>query len=243
MTNGTLLSVENLHVSYGPIPVLRGVSVDVPASGISAIIGPNGAGKSTLLKAIFGFARAHSGTVVFGRDEVTNFQPEALFTLGMRYVEQGRSICPDLTVLENLQIATYREKNRRRAAHAIDEILNRFPVLKDKLRERALSLSGGEARMLELGRAFMFEPRLILLDEPSLGLAPSLVQQLATLIQEFAQERGAAFLIVEQNIRAALDIAKRCFVLDLGQKVFEGAPAELRADTRLTELYVGGDAK
>jgi branched-chain amino acid transport system ATP-binding protein len=234
-----LLEVEHVSAGYGGSDVLQDVSLRVADADITALIGPNGAGKSTLVKAIFGFVRVRQGEVRFAGQDITNRPPEAVFRCGLRYLHQDRSVFPRLTVYENLLIAGYHERDRRRVERAVQEVFDRFPVLGARRRQLASRLSGGEQRMLELGRAFMFGPRLILLDEPSVGLAPQLTDELYASIVALARTGEVAFLIVEQNVAKALEVARHCYVLDLGRNVFEGTPTELRHDDRIVELYVG----
>lgn len=234
-----LLEAEDIFAGYGHIEVLHGVSLKVVDSGITVLIGPNGAGKSTFLKAIVGFVKVRAGCITLDSNEITNASPENLYLRGVRYLHQGRSTFPRFTVLENLRIAAYHNNDPKHVQEQIEGVFERFPVLGERRRQLASRLSGGEQRMLELGRAFMFEPRLIMLDEPSLGLAPALTDDLYETIGNLASDSRVTFLIVEQNVSKALEVAEECIVLDLGQVVFSGTPNELLRDNRIVDLYIG----
>ncbi len=231
------LEVRGLWAGYGKTEVLRGVSLRVDDGEIVAIIGPNGAGKSTLLRALYGQADIRRGEVLLDGASLLTTPAHALVTRGVACVPQGRSVFPSLTVRENLDLGVYHE-GRRPDRGRLDEVLAQFPVLGERLRQRADTLSGGEQQMLALARALLSRPRLLLLDEPSLGLAPRIQDQLFGTIGAISA-RGLTVLMVEQNARRALGLAHRAYVLELGQNRFEGPGRALLADPQVQRLYLG----
>jgi ABC-type branched-subunit amino acid transport system ATPase component len=232
-----LLEVSGLRAGYGELEILHGVSIAVPAGGFVAVIGPNGAGKSTLLKAIYGLADTHAGVVRFEGRDVTDRPPHALTRLGLNYVPQLANVFPNMSVVENLEIGAVPRHDGER--ERIEAVLATFPVLDARRRQRAGTLSGGERQMLALARALMPEPRLLLLDEPSAALAPSVVDSLFERLQSI-NEAGVAILMVEQNARRSLALAGHAYVLELGENRFEGPGRELLDDPQVADLYLGG---
>jgi branched-chain amino acid transport system ATP-binding protein len=237
MKGGTapILRVEHLGVRYGPIEALRNVTMVQDQRSVVALLGPNGAGKSSLLKAVMGLVPTVSGSIQFAYRHVTEEKPEARAAMGLAYVPEGRRVFPGLTVRENLDVAAFapaRERQRRR-----DRVLALFPALEPHLDRRAWQLSGGQQQMLAIGRALMTAPKLLLLDEPSVGLAPVLVEQLFARIASLAVE-GTAVLMAEQNTTAALAVAERAIVLRDGQIVADGTAAAIRSrpELELSEL-------
>ena len=237
MTDETLLETEDLRAGYGDLEIVRGVSIRVPTGGFVAVIGPNGAGKSTLLKAIYGLVDAHAGRVRFAGRDITGRRPHEVTRLGLNYVPQLDNVFPNMSVQDNLEIGSL--PRRERAAERLDAILRTFPVLAARRRQRAGTLSGGERQMLALARALMPEPSLLLLDEPSAALAPTIADRLFEQL-EAINRGGVAILLVEQNARRSLALAGYGYVLDMGRNRFQGTGAELLADPKVVDLYLGG---
>ncbi len=233
-----LLELRNLSAGYGRIPVLRGVSLHCNDGEVVALIGPNGAGKSTVLKAIFGFADITAGEVVLGGARITRQPAHSLLARGLAYVPQGRLVFGRLTVEENLRLGAYLEPRASVVQQRLEKIFQEFPVLAEKKRQPARTLSGGQQQLLALARARMHQPRLLLLDEPSLGLAPKVTAEIYAAIRRM-REQGLALLIVEQNVHAVLALADRGYVLVNGQVRYEGSPETLLNPERLRELFLG----
>ncbi len=234
-----LLTVEDVHAGYGRTPILHGVSLSVRAREVVAIIGPNGAGKSTAFKVIVGFLRPQQGHVRFDGAPITALRPDEVLRRGLAYVPQGRIVFPQMTVLENLEMGAYIERDRGRIAEALERVYRLFPILRERGRQKAGTLSGGEQQMLAIGRALMTQPRLILLDEPSLGLSPKFLGIIFEKIAEL-KAAGMTMMIVEQNAVKALAVADRGYVLELGRNRFEGPGPALLADPEVKRLYLGG---
>jgi branched-chain amino acid transport system ATP-binding protein len=230
------LRVEDLEVRYGAIQALRGVSFEVHAGEIVALIGSNGAGKSTLLRAVSGLIRPSAGRILLEGEDVTGRKPEAIVRLGCSHVPEGRRIFANLTVRENLQMGGYVKRSPEAAR--LERVFTLFPRLRERLKQAAGTLSGGEQQMLAIGRALMAEPRLLLCDEPSLGLAPLLVQQIFEILCEINRQ-GTTVVLVEQNARQALRVAARAYVLETGTLALSGAAAELARDPRVRAAYLG----
>jgi branched-chain amino acid transport system ATP-binding protein len=231
-----LLRVEGLEVRYGGVQALRGVGLEVEAGAIVALLGSNGAGKSTLLRAISGLVRPSAGRVRLEGVDVTGRPPEAIVRLGCSQVPEGRRVFGNLSVLENLQMGGY--PRRGREAESLERVFALFPRLRERLAQPAGTLSGGEQQMLAIGRALMAAPSLLLLDEPSLGLSPLLVQRIFAIVREINRQ-GTTVLLVEQNARQALRLAGRAYVLETGSLALSGPAAELARDPRVREAYLG----
>ena len=234
-----LLVAQGLTGGYGKLDILHDVSLAVNVGEIVSIIGPNGAGKSTAFKTIVGFLRPRRGTVSFNGEDITGLRPDLVLRRGMAYVPQGRIVFPDMTVLENLEMGAYIERDRARVAAALERVYALFPILHERRAQRAGTMSGGEQQMVAIARALMTTPKLILLDEPSLGLSPKFV----TLIFEklaAMRQAGYTLMVVEQNATRALAIADRGYVLELGRNRFEGSGQRLLADPEVKRLYLGG---
>lgn len=234
-----MLNVRELSVAYGPVQALTGVSLEVKAGEIVALLGANGAGKTSLLRAVSGLAPIAAGSITFCGQELRGLRPDRIVAAGLAHAPEGRHIFPDLTVIENLQLGGYLVKEESQQAARMTHMFAYFPVLKDRLLQRAGTLSGGEQQMLAVARALMSSPRLLLLDEPSLGLAPLLVEQIFKLIRQINREDGLAILLVEQNANEALLHADRGYVLENGRLTLSGAAAELRRDPRIRAAYLG----
>jgi branched-chain amino acid transport system ATP-binding protein len=235
--NVPVLRVEGLSVAYGAILALRGVDFEVQSGEIATLIGSNGAGKSTLLRAVSGLLRPRSGRIWFEGVDITAERADRRVARGISQVPEGRRIFANLTVRENLQMGAYLRDPRDSSAY--ERALALFPRLRERLGQSAGTLSGGEQQMLAIGRALMAQPRLLLLDEPSLGLAPLLVQQIFAIIQEI-NAQGTTVVLVEQNARQALRVAQRAYVLETGAVTLSGSAPELARDERVRRAYLGG---
>ena len=232
------LVVESLRAGYGQLEILQGVAVRVGTGEVVGIIGPNGAGKSTLLKTVFGYLRPFAGAITFVDRDLVGLRPDQVLGGGIGYLAQDGGLFAEMTLQENLVLGGYTLRTRREVERALDEVFTRFPLLRDRRRQVAGSLSGGEQRLLGLARALMVRPRLLLLDEPSAALAPKFIETVYDSIATLNRS-GIALLIAEQNVEMILDAAHRVYVLDLGQNAFDGTPAELRATERIRRLYLG----
>jgi ABC-type branched-subunit amino acid transport system ATPase component len=232
-----ILEVDGLEAGYGEVTILHGVSLRVPRGSIVSVIGPNGAGKSTLLKALYGIVRPHGGTVRFDARDVTGLPAHELTGLGLNYVPQLANVFPNMSVRENLEVGASLLGRRRRAA--IDRVLEAFPLLAERRRQRAATLSGGQRKLLALGRALVTDPVLLLLDEPSAGLSPQAVDDVFGTIRRI-NEGGVSLVIVEQNARRSLALSELGYVLDMGRNRYEGPGRQLLHDPKIAELYLGG---
>lgn len=233
-----LLQVNNIFSGYGDMEVLHGVSVHIDKDEIVTIIGPNGAGKSTLLKTIMGYLRSTKGNIWFKGEDVTHLRPDKKVKRGIGYVPQLDNVFPSLTVQENLEMGGYIEKIGK-VNERMEEIYKVFPILKTKRKQRVRTMSGGERQMLALGRALMTEPKLLLLDEPSAGLAPKVAELVFEKIQEI-HERDTAIIIVEQDAFQSLEMSHRGYVLAMGQNEFEDKADEILSNKKIRETYLGG---
>lgn len=232
-----LLTVRGLTAGYGAGPVLFGIDIDVGAGELIAIIGANGAGKSTFLGTLSGLVRATSGTVRFAGHDVTNARPEAIVRAGIAHVPQGRRLFGTMTVEKNLLLGAYLRRDNEIASD-IERVVGYFPALKDKLSREAGTLSGGEQQMVAIGRGFMTRPKLLMVDELSLGLAPKVVERLIEVTQQINRD-GMALVLVEQDVLVALDAADRAYVLENGRVAMSGAAAALRDDPGVRKAYLG----
>ena len=233
-----LLEVHDLHAGYGKMEILHGITLKVEPGQIVSIIGPNGAGKSTVKKSIFGLLPVRQGRVLFAGEEVTNRSPEALLRQGMTFVPQGRNVFPLMTVEENLLLGAYIRKRSPELLEEVQRVYETFPILREKRTARAGDLSGGQQQMLEMGRSLLLQPKLILLDEPTLGLAPLVFKEIFRIIESLRQ-RGQTILMVEQNAAKALEISDYAYVLELGKNRYEGSGEAIRNDERVKRLYLG----
>ena len=232
-----LLAISGLHAGYGATEILRGVSLAVNEGEIVAVLGANGAGKSTLNRTISGVLRPWRGAIRFAGREIERARPSTIVAQGLIHVPEGRRIFPNMTVGENLDLGCYRRARERRAENR-ERVYAVFPRLAERQAQSAGTLSGGEQQMLAIGRGLMAEPKLLILDEPSLGLSPLLVEELFALIGRI-NAQGIALLLVEQNVVQSLDIASRAYVLDNGAIVLQGSAAQLRDDANLKRAYLG----
>jgi branched-chain amino acid transport system ATP-binding protein len=234
-----LLSVEALHAGYGPVPVLHGVSLHVDAGEIVAIVGANGAGKSTLLSAVTGLLRPSAGSVTFRGAEIAGRKAHLGPGSGMALVPEGGRLFPFLTVEDNLLLGGYAGVGKDERQARMGAVMDIFPILRERAGQLAGKLSGGERQMCAVARAMMCRPALLMLDEPSVGLSPLMVERILSVVQEQVARTGLTVLLVEQNTVEALDIADRAYVLDHGEIVLEGGAAELAADPRVQQAYMG----
>jgi ABC-type branched-subunit amino acid transport system ATPase component len=240
VTNETpLLSVDGITAGYGKIDILHDVSLTISPGEIVSVIGPNGAGKSTAFKTIVGFLIPRSGRVLFNGDSIVGLRPDRVLRRGLAYVPQGRIVLPQMTVLENLEMGAYIERESGRVAASLERVFALFPILGERRRQKAGTMSGGEQQMVAIGRALMTSPRLILLDEPSLGLSPKFVTLIFDKLVEMKRS-GFTLMLVEQNAARALAIADRGYVLELGRNRFEGPGRALLEDPEVKQLYLGG---
>ena len=233
-----LLEVRDATVHYNKVAALRGVSLNVPEGSVVTIIGANGAGKSTLLRAVSGLEKLSEGEIRFGGDRIDGTLPEKVVALGIAQVPEGRRIFPDLTVQENLNTGAFLRRDRESVARDLDGVFAHFPRLKERRRQWAKTLSGGEQQMLAIGRALMSNPRLLLLDEPTMGLSPVLVQEMARIIAEI-HERGVPVVLVEQNAELALRLADYAYVLEIGSVALHGPASELHENDHVRRAYLG----
>jgi branched-chain amino acid transport system ATP-binding protein len=236
---GALLRVTTLDLYYGDAQALSSVSLELRAGEIVALIGANGAGKSSLIRSIAGIERPRSGRVEFAGRDITGWDSHRVCELGLAQVAEGRQIFPSLSVLDNLELGAFLKRARPAATRALGQVFELFPRLGERRRQRAGSLSGGEQQMLAIGRAWMASPELILLDEPSLGLAPRAVEEVFAAILEL-HRRGVSLLLVEQNVAASLRISARAYVLEQGRIVLSGTGHALLEDARVRAAYLGG---
>ncbi len=233
-----LLELTEVHAGYGAIKALHGVSVSVEPGSIVAILGANGAGKTTTLRSISGMVKS-AGRISFDGKEITNHKPEDIARLGIAHVPEGRGTLAQLTVWENLQMGAYVRRDRQRVKQDYERVMDYFPWMRRRRDQVAALLSGGEQQMLAIGRALMMAPRLLLLDEPSLGLAPIVIREIFEIVQTISKEQDLTVLIVEQNANLALRAAQRAYVLEVGRVVLEGAAAELARHESVRKSYLG----
>jgi branched-chain amino acid transport system ATP-binding protein len=237
MADGVLLKVAGLCAGYGEVEILRDVDLVVNAGDMVAVLGANGAGKSTLNLVISGIVPAHAGAIEFDGMPIRNASPAEIVAAGLLHVPEGRRIFPNMSVRENLDIGSYRRASARRAANR-ERVFSFFPRLRERTNQLAGTLSGGEQQMLAIGRGLMAEPKLLILDEPSLGLSPLMVEEMFTLIERLNSE-GLAVLLVEQNVAQSLDIVHRAYILENGSFVMSGTAADMRSNADLKRAFLG----
>jgi branched-chain amino acid transport system ATP-binding protein len=235
----TLLELQDVTASYGPVQVLEGVSLAVPDNGAVGILGANGAGKTTTLRAISGTVRT-GGRIVFDGKDIRGLRPDQVAARGIAHVPEGRGTLGDLTVRDNLRVGAYLRKDKKGVERDIDYVLDLFPNLQNRIRSNASALSGGEQQMLAVGRAIMSKPRLLLLDEASLGLAPSTAKNVYDAIRRLRLESGIAMVVVEQNANLAFTLVDSATVLETGRNVLTGSSAELKGMDEIRRAYLGG---
>jgi branched-chain amino acid transport system ATP-binding protein len=234
-----LLEIKNVHVHYHKVAALKGIDMSVPADGIVTIIGANGAGKSTTLRAISGLAPISTGEILFAGERIDKLPPEKIVAIGIAHVPEGRRVFPNLTVEENLRTGAFLRSDKAGIETDLSEVFDHFPRLKERRKQWARSLSGGEQQMLAIGRALMSRPKMLVLDEPSMGLAPVMVQEIARIIREIVG-RGVAVVLVEQNAELALKLARFAYVLETGTIALKGPAHELHDNAHVRRAYLGG---
>ncbi len=233
-----LLEIKNVQVHYNKVAALKGINMTVPDSGIVTIIGTNGAGKSTTLRAISGLVRISEGEILFDGQRIDRLAPEKIVALGIAHVPEGRRVFPDLTVEENLRTGAFLRSDKAAIEADLEDVFTRFPRMKERRRQWARSLSGGEQQMLAIGRALMSRPRMLILDEPSMGLSPVMVQEVARVIRDIV-EKGVPVVLVEQNAELALKLARFAYVLETGKVALEGPAHELHDNEHVRQAYLG----
>lgn len=232
------LEVKNLNAGYGDLTILRDVDISVENGELVSIVGSNGTGKSTLLKCIIGLIKPRSGRIVYNGKDITRLSVNERVKLGIVYIPEGRRLFPYLTTMENLELGAYRKVAREKFKENYEHVCQHFPRLKERANQQALTLSGGEQQMLTIGRGLMASPELMLLDEPSLGLAPVLMKEIFGVIADLHKE-GLTMILVEQNAKKALDLCNRAYVLENGRIAFQGKSGDLACDDRVRKAYLG----
>ncbi len=236
----TLLKIEQLEVNYGAVRALKNVSLEVKSGEVVALLGANGAGKSTTLRAISGLVKAKSGGITYANQNIARLNPTQIVALGVSHSPEGRRVFPGMTVLENLRLGASQRNDKENIQADIDRMFEMFPILSERKTQTAGTLSGGEQQMLALTRALMNRPKMLLLDEPSLGIAPLIVRQIFATLAEL-KKTGTTILLVEQNVNIALNLADRAYVLRTGEIVLNGSASELRLNSeRVAQAYLGG---
>jgi branched-chain amino acid transport system ATP-binding protein len=235
-----VLEVAGLEVRYGSVTAVKGISLEVAEGEVVAIIGPNGAGKTSTLRAITGLVPAAGGRVVFRGTDVSRWKAHRIVTLGLGHAPEGRRLFPQMTVMENLRMGAYRRRGPAEIGRTLAQVEELFPRLAERRLQLAGTLSGGEQQMLAIGRALMAEPRLLVLDEPSFGLAPMIVREIGRIVRLINRERGVSVLLVEQNARMALGIAARAYVMETGRVALSGPSATLAESPHVKAAYLGG---
>jgi len=235
-----LLEAKDIVAGYTKeLDILQGISLDVEEDQVVSIIGPNGCGKSTTFRTLFGLLPAREGTVTFDGEEITNMAPAALLKRGITFVPQGRHVFPLMTVRENLELGTYIRRDRREIHQDLERVYTLFPLLRERAKQKGGSLSGGEMQTLEMGRAMLLNPRLMFLDEPSLGLSPIMANQVFDKVEEI-RAAGSTMLIVEQNADRSLKMSDYAYVLETGRNKYQGPAEEIRNNEEVKRLYLGG---
>lgn len=238
MKNETLLELDNIKVHFGGVKALDGASVKIDEGEIVALMGPNGAGKSTILKALFGLVPITSGKILWHGKKIVPV-PNEIVERGITFVPQGRQIFKSLTVYENLEMGGYSIKSKKLIKERVEQVLDIFPALRSKLTQKARDLSGGQQQMVAIARGLMTDPKVLLLDEPSLGLAPKIVKEVFAKIKEINEKRGISIVVVEHNLHSILEIVDRAYLLDKGQIVKEGEPQKLISSGILEDVFMG----
>jgi len=234
-----MLQVENIDVAYGDVQVLKDVSMDIQEGELVAVIGANGAGKTTLLKTISGLLKPQKGKITFQGQVISGLSPDKIVADGISQIPEGRLLFPDMTVQENLEMGGFQVKDKVVLGKRMEEVYTTFPVLRERSRQTAGTLSGGEQQMLAIGRGMMAGPRLMMFDEPSLGLAPKLVQQIFDMVMHINKEMGVTVLLVEQNVRHSCEISDRAFVMENGKIVLYGTGGEMLENEHVRRAYLG----
>jgi len=238
MTTDTLLEISNLDAGYGGVDVLRSISLAVYAGEFVSVVGPNGAGKSTLFKTISGLVTPSAGSIHFKGQDLLAIEASRRPHLGIAHVPEGRQVFPSLTILENLEMGSY-VTDRRASADLLEKVYHWFPKLRERHGQLAGTLSGGEQQMLAIGRGLMADPAILMLDEPSMGLAPAIADEIFERLLEIHRQNSLGIILVEQRVAEALHFARRAYVLEAGQIILSGAPADLQDDDRIRQAYLG----
>ncbi|HDP24916.1 MAG TPA: ABC transporter ATP-binding protein [Deltaproteobacteria bacterium] len=234
-----LLEVRNLEVSYGPVNVLKGISFTIEKGQIITILGANGAGKTTTLRTISGLVEPEKGNIILEGQEIKGFEPDRIVRLGISHVPEGREVFPDLSVYKNLLMGAFINSDARVVAENLEMVYHYFPLLRDRSSQHAYTLSGGEQQMLVIGRALMSKPKLLLLDEPSLGLSPKLIKTIFGIVRRINEEESTTILLVEQNARMALEVAQHGYILEVGRMVMDDTTERLKQNEDVQEFYLG----
>ena len=234
-----MLVLNGVFAGYGQMTILNGTSARVQRGAITTVIGPNGAGKSTIFKTVFGLLPVRAGTITFDGRDTTNFSPRQMLDAGAAYIPQGRNIFPELSVRHNLELGGVALSNQASLPGRLDAIMQRFPVLKEKANAQASTLSGGQQKMLEVARGLLLDPKLILIDEPSIGLSPMMVQEVFAVLNDL-RDKGITILLIEQNAKQALQFSDYGLVLEQGQTRIEDTAPKIVADPRIAQLFLGG---
>ena len=234
-----MLKVENLHIKYGAIHAVKGIDMEVKQGEIVTLIGANGAGKTSILKALSGLVKPNVGVISYEGKVLNKASAQDIMKMGISHVPEGRRIFAGMSVLENLELGAYQRKDKDGIKQDLEAVYERFPILRDRSKQNAATLSGGEQQMLAMGRALMSKPKLLLLDEPSMGLAPILVREIFSIIEDI-KKQGTTVLLVEQNARMALSVADRAYVLETGNIVMSGTGKELAESEDIQKAYLGG---
>jgi branched-chain amino acid transport system ATP-binding protein len=239
MSTEPILALDQIVAGYGKMTILNGTIARITRGAITTVIGPNGAGKSTMFKTIFGLLPARSGTVSFNGRDTTNFLPRQMLDAGVVYIPQGRNIFPELSVRHNLELGGVALSNHASLPDRMDRIMQRFPMLREKSSAQASTLSGGQQKMLEVARGLLLDPKLILIDEPSIGLSPLMVQEVFAIMKSL-RDTGVTIVLIEQNAKQALQISDHGLVLEQGQTRIEDTAPKILADPRIAQLFLGG---
>ena len=239
MITEPLLILDQIVAGYGKMTILNGTSVHIRRGAITTVIGPNGAGKSTMFKTIFGLLPVRSGTIGFDGRDITNFSPRQMLDSGVAYIPQGRNIFPELSVRHNLELGGVALTDQASLPSRMDNIMQRFPMLREKAGAQASTLSGGQQKMLEVARGLLLDPKLLLIDEPSIGLSPLMVQEVFAIMKSL-RDSGVTILLIEQNAKQALQISDDGLVLEQGQTRIEDSAPKILADPRIAQLFLGG---
>lgn len=234
-----MLELDQVYGGYGKITILNGVSFSIPKATITTIVGPNGAGKSTVFKAIFGLLRIDSGRIVLDGRDVTGQTPRQMIAHGVTYVPQGRNVIPHLSVYHNLELGGVTSPDQAATRRRIETVMDQFPMLREFRNRKAIELSGGQQKQLEVARALLLDPKLMLIDEPSIGLSPIMVNELFAVLREM-RDRGITVLLIEQNAKRALESSDHGIVLELGRTRITDTAAAILADPRIGQLFLGG---
>jgi branched-chain amino acid transport system ATP-binding protein len=234
-----ILALNEIFARYGKMTILNGTTARIHRGAITTVIGPNGAGKSTFFKAVFGLLPVRTGTIIFDGRDITNFSPRKILDAGVAYIPQGRNIFPELSVRHNLELGGVALSDQNTLPRRLDSVMRQFPMLKQKADAQASTLSGGQQKMLEVARGLLLDPKLVLIDEPSIGLSPLMVQEVFAILRSL-REKGVTILLIEQNAKQALQISDYGLVLEQGQTRIEDTAANILADPRIAQLFLGG---